>query len=277
MIRLALSARGYAPDRIPEVAALAKDAGVTELEVPLLQGGCEEARDTRDVLHREGVSAPVCAVGLSLSGDKLEEVGNALERSLSCAEILGAGVVNLYCCACPGTEPADARKTVVEAARSRMDSAQRRNIVLTLENELSPAPSVAESVDGWLGVARSVCSPHFGLTLDLANFVASGQTHVFDRLESVWPLLAHVHFKDIAPYCDETARADPGQQVFQGRDGRFLAVPLGAGIVENGSVVRRLLALPYRGRLTLESFFDAASLKHAITCVRQFLLRPVLD
>ena len=152
-----------------------------------------------------------------------------------------------------------------------MDNAQRRNIVLTLENELSPAPSVAESVEGWLGVARSVSSPGFGLTLDLANFVASGQTEVFDRLESVWPLLAHVHLKDIAPYCEETDRADPGQQVFQGRDGQFLAVPLGTGIVENGSVVRRLLALSYQGRLTVEAFFDPASLKHSIAYVRQLL------
>ena len=148
------------------------------------------------------------------------------------------------------------------------DRASRREIVITLENELSAKPNVAESLDSWLDIARTVSSESFRLTLDLANFQASGEEDVPARLEPAWPWIGHVHFKDLAPSNDELAQAYPDQPVFQGKHDRFLALPLGVGIVENALVMRQLLKLQYSGAMTFECFGDLDSLRTAVDFVR---------
>jgi len=101
--------------------------------------------------------------------------------------------------------------------------------------------------------------------------VASGEEGTLDRLDPVWPLLGHVHLKDLAPCSDELARDYPNQPIFQGRRDRFLALPLGAGIVENARVMQELVRIQYSGAITFECFGDLAALQTATELTRQAL------
>ena len=270
MIQLAMSTRGFATDELSKAAALAKQAGIRQLEIPVATPADEqEARRTKQRLMDAGVEAAACAVGLDFSPAGRKGMAGVLEQSLAYAGALGAGLLNLYCGPSPDTKRRDAQKALVAAVASVVDSAARRGTVIVLENELSAKPNIAESVDSWIETARRVSSDSFGLTLDLANFVASGEERISDKLEAAWPLVGHVHLKDLAS-CDEPpAATHPERQVFQGRHGRFVPVPVGSGIVDNVRVMQQLLKLRYSGTVTIECFFDLASLRAAVESVRR--------
>ena len=216
-----------------------------------------------------------CAVGLDLSVAGRGATAACLERSLSCAQALGAPMLNLYCGPGPDADAGHPQAALADAVVSVADDALRRGIVIVLENELSPRSNVADSIDAWVGIACSVSSDAFKLTLDLANFVASGETDIFDKLGPAWPHVGHVHIKDIAPYSEETVRAYPDRKVFQGRGGRFVSVPVGEGVVENTRVLQHLLGLGYSGAVTIETFHDADSLGQAVRCIDRASAGPV--
>lgn len=272
MIQLAMSTRGFSTDTLPKAAAMAKEAGITQLEIPIaVPLDDAEARKVRQALADEGVGVVTGAIGLDFSAEGRARLEPILEQSLSYTDAMGARLLNLYCGPCADGNVGSAQAALVDAAASVADRAARLGIVITLENELSAKPNVGESLDSWLNIARAVSPDSFRLTLDLANFVASGEESVLDRLEPAWSLIGHVHLKDLAPYSDALAQAYPDQPVFQGKHDRFLALPLGVGIVENARVMQQLVSIQYSGTITFECFGDVASLTGAAAHVRQEL------
>lgn len=264
-MKLVISARGFVPDQIPSLAAIVKEVGVRELEIPVPAGWQEgECRDLRQRLEREGLRPAVCAVGLSGSPPATSVIGSTLDRALCQSQGLGTSLINLYCSLEANQDPVPARANLAEALRLRVETAQRRGQVFTLENELAAAPNIAGTVPAWLDLAERVASPAFRLTLDLANFIGSDDTRFAARQTAAWPLIGHVHFKDLVPHSPELAARFPSGQVFRVANRKLLAVPLGSGIVDHDPVIRALAGHAYPGRLTLEAFGDAKSLRQSV-------------
>lgn len=270
MMPIAISARGFTRNNIAEAAKVARDAGIANIEVPQhLAATADEARSVRRLLLNEGVHAAIYAATADFSPAKVNAFAGLLDQSVACAEALGAAVVNLYCASYPGIDAAAARKLLVQTVTSRIAKRQGSRLVFALENELSPTAGVANTVQAWLDIARSAAAPSFRLTLDLANFVASGETTIFEHLEPAWPFIGHVHLKDIAPYDRETEHRFPNHQVFQGKENQFLAVPLGHGMIEQQRIIGKLIELKYAGRLTLESFSGPESLAISLAYLKR--------
>ena len=102
MIQLAMSARGFVPNRVAEAAAAAREAGIALLELPIAgsMGECAAQR-TLDQLSGQQVDAAVCALGLGFPHASARELADVLDQSVVYAATVGARLVNLYCGALP--------------------------------------------------------------------------------------------------------------------------------------------------------------------------------
>lgn len=269
MITLAVSGAGFFPDKMGELAAMAGGAGIGEVELPArLPMTAESAREDRRILLDHGLSPAVCGVFLDFSQAGMRGMASLLKQAIVYTDALGARAVNLYSGSLAGVDGPAAGESLVSAVASAIGEAGRRDMFLTLENELSMTANVADTVDRWLGVAKAVSSPFFRLTIDLPNFVACGEPEVLEKLDPAWPFVGHVHLKDIVPYTDEKANSLPHRKVFQHGADRFLAVPVGDGIVDHGELAKKLVGAGYSGLATFECFFEPVSLKKSAECFR---------
>ncbi len=172
-----------------------------------------------------------------------ETIESVAERSLDDACILGAPVVMIPPGAFPGvTDPAVSRAMWCEKLANIAPLAEKRNIVLTVENfpgEDSPFVTAAD----FLEAKRQI--PSLKLTFDNGN-AASGEDHL-ESLKKCFDDVVHVHLKDWD--ISET----PVEGWRRMKDGRYYTPALiGEGNIDSRATVKLLDELGYSGFVNIE-------------------------
>jgi sugar phosphate isomerase/epimerase len=127
---------------------------------------------------------------------------------------------------------------VIEGIEQVLPEAERRGVVLALENHLNMPGRSYEIV----GIIERFASPHLRCMFDCANFLGNAMDEIEDPLRALdllQPYVAHVHVKDIGPSVHF-------------KDRRTEAYVAGQGVVPLRQLVAKLLAGGYAGFFTLE-------------------------
>jgi sugar phosphate isomerase/epimerase len=133
---------------------------------------------------------------------------------------------------------------VVECFRELVTLAERKNVVLTIENH-GGFPGTAEEV---IACIEGVGSPFFASLLDTANFLGAGQDPL-EAARELAPYVRHVHVKDMLKF---PAGSDRGHKAARG-DYNLESCTVGKGIVPNRDIFRVLREAGYRGYVSLEA------------------------
>lgn len=233
--------------------------------VVALRADCCELATPGDVTTS---SADACAETLAASGIRVTAVcslskpnspGGAelglhlLEESIRCAAALGAPSVIAYFGADPNRSAREAIDRYRDLVQPMVELAERLDVTILIENHFSHAPGdVTSHPDGCAELIASVGSERFALNFDPCNFAIAGIDEL-GAYELLRPYVRNVHVKDARPY-DTTHDAEyPGRIVEDTNRGRFIFVPVGAGITDNRVVLEALARDGYTGTVTVEA------------------------
>lgn len=266
-MEILLSIRGFNKENLIDIIKLAKSSGINGFELPdYIALTPSESKKVKNLLSKEGIKAPVYAVNINFSQNK--EISEILENSISCAEFLGAEIINLYCVPSEKINIEKTQELLIQSIKSKIDELSDKDIIITLENELSSISSIASTIKKWFSIVRSVNSPFSQLTVDLANFIVSGEKEIFHQLNPVLPFIKHVHLKDVIPYSEKYLKIYPNHQIFKGKKNDFISVPIGKGIVEHEKVIEKLTQIGYKEKFTLETFTNLEFLNQSLMYLR---------
>ena len=186
---------------------------------------------------------PVAAFTFFLRGNTAAEKIGTAERSLDDACVLGAPVVMIPPSPFAGvTDPAENRNRWIEVLREVAPLAEKRNLILTVEN-FPGAASGFVTADDFYAAKKEI--PSLKLTFDNGN-AASGEDQIFS-LKRCFKDIVHVHFKDW------DISSSPVEGWRQMRDGRYYFPALiGEGDIDNAATLRTLEELGYDGFINIE-------------------------
>ena len=187
---------------------------------------------------------PVAAFTFFVPGSNLAEKVSNAEKSLDDACTLGAPLVMIPPCpfAADVTDPAENRKLWIEILAEIAPLAEKRNLILTVEN----FPGIASgfvTADDFFEAKKAI--PSLKLTFDNGN-AASGEDQI-ESLKRCFNDIVHVHFKDwdISAEYKESWR--------QMRDGRYyMPALIGEGDIDNKLTLSTLEELGYNGFINIE-------------------------
>ncbi|MGH2929561.1 MAG: sugar phosphate isomerase/epimerase family protein, partial [Solirubrobacteraceae bacterium] len=174
-----------------------------------------------------------------------------LQRSLDAAERLGTRLVRVFSYYVDG-HYRELREVVVRRMSAMAREAERRGLVLVMENE---SGIYGDLPDRCLDVLESVGSPALRCAFDPANFVQCGADPMRDAWSRLQPYVVHVHIKDAVPI-DRTgiepypAPAPPERVMGAVR-------PAGEGAGGLRELLAALIEREYQGILTLEPHLTA--------------------
>lgn len=196
--------------------------------------------------------------------EALAEIDHAIAR----AQRFGAPFALIY----PGVSllsPEVAGRRIGTALETRLRAAEAHGITLVVENLFDVWGVDPDRVDPFRAaddirrLVEAIDSPAFGIAFDPCNFVIAGLPAFPDAYTILQPHIRYVQFKDVVPLGAMAEGTGAGKILADHAGGRFEAVPAGRGIVDLGSIVRRLEADRYDGFVTLEPFAHPAALEGA--------------
>lgn len=170
------------------------------------------------------------------------------KRYLPLARGVGAPSVTLHLGFLPDRRESPDYVGTVAALRELCDAAHQYELGVNLETGQEPASRL-------LTVIRDVDRANLGVNFDPGNFLLYGTDDPHAALELLFPLVRGVHCKD---------GKRPAQAGTLGEE-----TPLGSGDVDIRRLVRRALALGYRGPLVIER--EQGSGLQEIIAAREFL------
>jgi L-ribulose-5-phosphate 3-epimerase len=158
-----------------------------------------------------------------------------LERAVSVARDLGAGVVSLWSGVPPPAAPEVCRQRLVAGVAAVARYAESRGIVLGFE----PEPGMlVESVADFLDLQVAVDSPALALTLDLGHCLLTEPEPPEKVVHRVASVLVNVHAEDIRRPIHEH-------------------LPFGSGEMSYAPILRSLCEVEYRGLIGVELSRDS--------------------
>jgi L-ribulose-5-phosphate 3-epimerase len=176
-----------------------------------------------------------------------------LQRAVAIADDLGAGVVSLWSGVAPAhTDPAVARRRLLDGCSAVLDAAERRDVTLGFE----PEPGMLiDSLDGYEALRAALGAPsHFGLTLDVGHCQCSEPQPPAECIARAAPSLVHVQIEDM-------------------RRGVHEHLDFGAGEIDFPAALAALRAIDYQGLVCVElprhSHAAHVVVPHALEFLRQ--------
>lgn len=155
----------------------------------------------------------------------------ALAYTMNCPLVLTAGS-RLE----PGVTPEEGRKRIIDTLNEVAGHARQAGVTLMIE-DFGIEPLLQCSAQDCLKVLDGV--EHLAFTFDTGNFYFAGDD-ALANLETLWPYIKHVHFKDwVRSATPEIADV--------------ASCPVGAGLLPNQAILKRLVELGYKGALSLET------------------------
>ncbi len=185
----------------------------------------------------------VAAHTFFVPGNNLAEKISNAEKSLDDACVLGAPLVMIPPCPFADVpEPEENRKRWLEILVEVAPLAEKRNLILTVEN-FPGAASCFVTADDFYEAKKII--PSLKLTFDNGN-AASGEDQI-ESLKRCFKDVVHVHFKD----WDISSEAKEGWR--QMRDGRYYTPALiGEGDIDSKATLTALEELGYQGFINIE-------------------------
>jgi len=207
--------------------------------------------EMKEILDRYGVKPSALSAHCPLMRPEISVP--YLEKAVRFADAIGAPVVNTD----EGIRPAwlgDAECfQVMKYTLTRvLQTAERHGISIGIE----PHQSISKRTDGLLRIATLVKSPFLKVNYDTGNALLGGEDP-YEGLKAVFPLLIHVHAKDIS---FQQADEEKGKV-----SGTPVGCACGEGVIDWPRVVSILADGGYSGVLSVECGTPqqaAASLKH---------------
>jgi len=251
-----------------DALALVKDMGISSVEV-IYQAGLDSREGVESIKHE------LAATGINISSILFGFVGNRyddiatvratvgiapeatrierLEHVQKVAKFASAfGVRRLV--AHMGYVPEDAADPayigIVLAMRRVCDDITPYNQVIALETG-------QETAQGLRRFITAVDRPNLRVNLDPANMILYGSENPIEALDALIPFIDGVHCKDGSP---STAPGKLGKEM-----------PLGKGDVGFERWLSRLIALGYRGTLTIERETDGEQQRRDILAAKDLI------
>ena len=207
--------------------------------------------------------------------DDPEEVAmtlDLLQESIRVAAILGASRAITYFGGHPTRSHNEAVERYVELVGPSLEVAAEHGVDVLIENHFSHAPGeVTNTPGGCRELIEAVGHPNFALNFDPCNFAVGGEDQVeaYDRLKD---LVRNVHMKDTLPFNPDEHSDYPGRIVTDLHRGDFIFAPMGTGITDNQTVLKRLNADGYDGPVSVEAHTPQDTLDEVFAIGRDYCL-----
>jgi sugar phosphate isomerase/epimerase len=167
-----------------------------------------------------------------------------ITESVDIAAMFGAKIVRVFSGnRQEGVDFAEARRWIVEGLKAATEYAESKNVVLCLENH----GLFAGKSEQVLGIIRDVGSDSLRSTFDMGNFLLVDE-EPGDALETLLPVVAHVHGKDFIRV--EEGFAGESYEALSGS--RYAGKVLGEGGVDVRGLLERLQSGGYDGWVSVE-------------------------
>ena len=194
--------------------------------------------EMKDILQKHGVKASGLSAHIPLMRPEISVP--YLEKAIRLAAVIGAPVVNTDEGIRPAwLEDAECFEVMRYTLKKVLQVAERYGVSVAIE----PHQSITKTTEGLLRVATLVKSSFLRVNYDTGNAFLGGEDP-YRGLETVLPLLVHVHAKDLS-----VQQADAGQ-------GKLTGTPVGCacgeGVIDWSKVVAVLEAGRFSGVLSVE-------------------------
>jgi sugar phosphate isomerase/epimerase len=192
-------------------------------------------------------------VGLSPPATRAQRLA-VLRQTSRFARKLGIGRLSLHVGRLPEPAQREAFGSMVQAMRGVCEELAEAGQVLAMETGQEPAKHMREFIE-------AVDRPNLHVSFDPANFLLYGQDRPLAALEVLAPWVDGVHCKD------GCWPQDPKHLGLEKR--------LGEGDIDFEAWLRRVLALGYRGPLTIETGVKGEQLERDVIRARAMIERVV--
>jgi sugar phosphate isomerase/epimerase len=250
MIRLSAFADEISADPVEQLDVLSRH-GIRHIEFRSIHGvnvldlSAEQHAAFRELLRERGfgLSAIGSPIGKIAISDPFEPHLERFEKALDLADFYEAPRIRIFSYYLPlDDDPARHGDEVMRRMRAKAEIAERRSVLLLLENERNIYGDTAERV---LNVLETVNSTALAHAFDPANYVEVGQP-----IDAAWSLLrartAHFHVKDYDPALKKN-------------------VPAGQGTGQIPELIADAVAHGYQGFCVLEPHLLVAERMHGFT------------
>jgi sugar phosphate isomerase/epimerase len=155
-----------------------------------------------------------------------------IERSIGVAAAAGAQFATFMYGNAGGSEGRRARERFLARVAPLLELAEDAGVTLLLENVFSRgAGGDLDSVDAILELFAQLDTDRIGLNFDPANLAVAGEEAGAAAFRSVRHLIRSVHLKDVRPLGAADRPLGARRVLEDHARGRFIAVPLGQGIL----------------------------------------------
>lgn len=196
-MKLSLSTRvAEAPRRkdiallaLPEIAALAVEAGYSALSMRASQLSCEasssEIKSARQVLDDRSLNVSMVTgdVDLAANNNRAQMALQRITPYLDLADALGSDLIRVMMKA----------DTDIPHARRAADEAAKRGIRLAHQTHTC---TLFETVTGAVRTLRAVNRPNFGVTFEPANLMLAGEPYGTKAIEALQPWIFNVYLQN---------------------------------------------------------------------------------
>jgi len=184
-----------------------------------------------------------------LVGD-VELYATALTETVRVAKLLGAGIVNHYCCCISMGETPDLER-IKRYMKPALIEAEKLGIVLALENEAHDSTATPENM---LKIVSFMNSDYFKTNFDATNYYHASQEGFPHAYEVLKDYIAYVHVKNgclyDARFYDSCGKGSEMSGMLKGR--AIYYPPVSQGAVNIDGLMIRLKQDGYKGYCTLE-------------------------
>ncbi|MCC6398412.1 MAG: sugar phosphate isomerase/epimerase [Bacteroidetes bacterium] len=278
--RLAVSGTEYPYRPLQEVLDVAERLEIHNLELWIPHNfGFNELSGVENQLSKRGLKAAVISTWtqLNLPGD-VQPRQELIRQSMEAATALGAQYVNTYFGANPARTPEQSVKAYREAILPLTDLAERKGIIITLENEFEPSGlDLTRRAEEMLRIIEAVQSPSFKVNFDPCNFYFAGEEphpHAYELLKNH---IGYIHLKDGRVY--NPRLSPPPAEAFLWKDlsGEYVCCPVGKGAINYAALLREIAGSGFMGYLGLEPHVHPEQLlttfRESLQFIRQSLQR----
>lgn len=177
----------------------------------------------------------------------------------------------------PGLTRREGIERTVDGLRRSLDYAERRDVVLCMENHYKDGtwkyPEFAQPEDVFLEIVDRVESPHFGVQYDPSNAIVGGYDPI-RFLERVLPRVVTMHASDrsLAPGAtiDDLRQSDGAV----GYSDKLRHGEVGLGLIDYDTIFRMLAAGSYAGWISVEDGMNGMDeLQRSVTFLHNKVLQ----
>ena len=151
----------------------------------------------RHLAHKNGVCFSGAATGASTvqaDAAKRAQVLEEIKKWTDVTEALGAPHLRVFAGKLPpGATLQQGIEWTVDTLKAACEYAGKKGITLGLENH----EGITQNADVCLELVHRIDSPHFGINLDITNFIATPQADAYTQIEATVPYATHTHIRDV--------------------------------------------------------------------------------